>query len=167
MDIALYIITFIFLLAGIAGSVLPVLPGPPLGWIGLLFFSFTSTAGFSTSFLIWTAVVAALITALDYFIPIWGTKKFGGTKAGIRGSTIGLLVGLFFAPFGFISIIIGPMIGAFIGEMTVDRDTTKAMKSAVGSFIGFLLGTGLKLIYGVWALYVVIGDFWDGVVNVS
>lgn len=159
MDITLYILTFIMLFAGIAGSVLPVIPGPPLGWIGLLIFSYSSASDFSTSFLIWTGILAAIITALDYYIPVWGTKKFGGTKAGIRGSTIGLIIGVFFAPFGFISIIIGPMIGAFIGEMMVENNSNKAMKSAVGSFIGFLAGSGLKLIYGIVLLIIVIGQF--------
>lgn len=159
MDYIFFILSFVFLLAGIAGSILPVLPGPPLGWIGLLLFSFTSDSTFTTSFLIWTGVVAAAITALDYIIPVWGTKKFGGTKAGVRGSTIGLLIGVFFAPFGFISVIIGPMIGAYIGEMMQEKDSTKALKSAIGSFIGFLLGSGMKLIYGCLALYWAIAEF--------
>ncbi|GGH73843.1 DUF456 domain-containing protein [Phaeocystidibacter marisrubri] len=159
MDYLLYFLSFIFILAGIAGSILPVLPGPPLGWIGLLLFSFTAESSFSTSFLIWTAIAAAIITALDYVIPVWGTKKFGGTKAGVRGSTVGLLIGVFFAPFGLISVIIGPMIGAYVGEMMQDKDSSKALKSAIGSFIGFLLGSGMKLIYGCLALYWAIAEF--------
>lgn len=156
MDVTLIVLGYLFLLAGLVGSILPVLPGPPLGWVGLLIISFAESVDYSSSVLIWTGVVAGFITALDYFIPIWGTKKLGGTRAGIRGSTIGLLIGLFFAPFGFISIIIGPMIGAFIGEMTVDRDSNKAMKSAIGSFVGFLLGTGMKLMYGGVVLWYAI-----------
>lgn len=160
MDYVLYFIGFVLLAAGLVGSFLPVLPGPPLGWAGLFTLSFTSTLNLSASMLIWTAVFAALITALDYLIPIWGTKKFGGTKAGIRGSTIGLIIGLFFGPLG---IILGPALGAFVGEMMVKNDANKAMKSAVGSFIGFLLGTGIKVIYGIYVLYIAISAFFEEV----
>lgn len=156
MDIILVLLASVFLLAGLVGSILPVLPGPPLGWVGLLLLSFTDYASFSTSFLVVSGIVAAIITALDYLIPIWGTKKLGGTKAGIRGSTIGLIIGLFFGPFG---IILGPAVGAFIGEMTVKNDSEKALRSALGSFIGFLLGSGLKLMYGAWAIWKAVVSF--------
>lgn len=150
MDIVLFILGFTLLLAGLAGSILPVIPGPPLGWAGLLLISFTERVNFSTQLLVISGIAAVVITALDYMIPIWGTKRFGGTKAGIRGSTIGLFIGLFFGPFG---IILGPAVGAFVGEMTVKNDTQRAMRSAMGSFIGFLMGSGLKLIFGAWALW--------------
>lgn len=150
MDIILFILGFTLLLGGLAGSILPVIPGPPLGWAGLLLISFTEKVTFSTQLLVISGIVAIIITALDYMIPIWGTKRFGGTKAGIRGSTVGLFIGLFFGPFG---IILGPAIGAFVGEMTVKNDTQRAMRSALGSLIGFLMGSGLKLIFGAWALW--------------
>ena len=78
---------------------------------------------------------------MDYVLPIWTTRKFGGSKRGVWGATIGLLVGLFFGPWG---IIIGPFLGAFIGEMTANNDHNKAFRSAVGSFVGFLVGVGAK-----------------------
>lgn len=155
MDIVLFVLGFALLLGGLAGSVLPVLPGPPLGWAGLLLISFTDKVEFSTQLLIVSGIVAIVITALDYMIPVWGTKRFGGTKAGIRGSTIGLFIGLFFGPLG---IILGPALGAFVGEMTVKNDTQRAMKSALGSFIGFLMGSGLKLIFGAWAMWKAIAS---------
>ncbi|HKL02070.1 MAG TPA: DUF456 domain-containing protein [Cryomorphaceae bacterium] len=151
MDIALAIIGGLFIFVGIVGSLLPVIPGPPLSWVGLLLMHFSEYASFSTRFLVISAVVMVVVTALDYFIPIWGTKKFGGSRAGVMGSTIGLIVGLFFGPIG---IILGPFLGAFIGELAVNRkETRKAMRSATGSFVGFLLGTGLKLIYGGFAAW--------------
>lgn len=153
MEYVLYFISFALILAGIVGSILPILPGPPLSWLGILCFSFTEINHFSLSFLIWTGIVAGLITILDYIIPIWGTKKFGGTKAGVRGSTIGLVIGIVFMPFGMISILVGPMLGAFIGEMTVETNTTKALKSAFGSLLGFVVGSGLKLMYGFYVAY--------------
>ncbi len=82
MDIFLLIIAFVFLSAGLIGSLLPVLPGPPLGWVGLLILSFTEYGDFSSQFLLWMAIIAAVITALDYFIPVWGTKKLGVLKLG-------------------------------------------------------------------------------------
>lgn len=143
MDILLIAIGSIFILVGIVGCFLPVLPGPPLSWIGIFLLYFTDNTSISTSFLLWWLVIAIIATALDYLIPIWGTKKFGGTKMGVRGSMVGLVIGLFFPPFG---IIVGPFLGALLAELIHDaHDTSKAFKSALGSFIGFLLGTGLKL----------------------
>ncbi|MCA1763267.1 MAG: DUF456 domain-containing protein [Cryomorphaceae bacterium] len=151
MDIALAIFGGIFVFVGILGSLLPVIPGPPLSWVGLLLIHFSAYADFTTTFLVVSAVVMVAVTVLDYFIPIWGTKRFGGSRAGVVGSTVGLVVGLFFGPIG---IILGPFLGALIGELAVNqKETKKALRSATGSFAGFLLGTGLKLIYGGFAAW--------------
>jgi len=144
MDYVLIGLGVIFIISGILGCVLPVIPGPPLSYIGLLFVHFTEKYQFSPRFLTIWAIITAVIYALDYIIPAWGTKKFGGSKRGIWGSIVGLILGLvFFPPFG---IIIGPFLGAVIGELTLGKDTTLALKSGFGSFIGFLAGTLLKLI---------------------
>ena len=140
MDILLIVIGSLFIIVGLIGCLLPILPGPPLSWLGILFLYFTSNTTITSSFLLWWLAIAIIVTVIDYIVPIWGTKKLGGTKMGIRGSMIGLIVGLFFPPVG---IIVGPFIGALIAELI--HDTKKAFKSAVGSFIGFVLGTGLKL----------------------
>jgi len=152
MEIALYILSGLLLLTGIAGAMLPVLPGPPISFLAVLALHFTERYEFSTQFLIIFGAVAAFITVLDYVIPIWGTKKFGGSKAGIRGSTVGLILGvLFFPPLG---IIIGPFIGAVVAELIFTSDDfQRALRSGFGSLIGFLLGTGLKLAYGLMAVY--------------
>ena len=95
--------------------------------------------------------LATIVTVLDYIIPVWGTKKFGGTRAGVIGSTLGLIFGLiFFPPIG---IIIGPFAGAVIGEMIQKDDFNNALKSGIGSFIGFLLGTGMKLVVSSIMIY--------------
>ena len=147
MDIFLVILSGLLIVIGLVGSVVPVLPGPPLSWAGILLIHLTTFVSFSSTFLWVTAIMMIVITILDYYVPIWGTKKFGGTRKGVIGSTLGLLVGLFvFPPFG---IIIGPFVGAFVGEMLANRDDTrKALKSATGSFLGFVLGTGMKLAFG-------------------
>ena len=144
MDYVLIAIGVLFIISGIIGCVLPVLPGPPLSYIGLLFLHFTEKYQFSTRFLIIWAIVTAVVYALDYVIPVWGTKRFGGSKRGVWGSVIGLVIGLFFfPPFG---IIIGPFVGAVIGELTAGKDSGAALKSGFGSFLGFLIGTLMKLI---------------------
>ena len=132
------------MITGIFGCVLPLLPGPPLNYIGLLLLHFTTGYQFSTRFLVIWGIVTVVVYALDYVIPVWGTKKFGGSKRGVWGSMIGLIAGMFFfPPFG---IIIGPFAGAVIGELTAGKDSKAALKSGFGSFVGFLTGTILKLI---------------------
>lgn len=133
----------IFTLVGIVGCLLPIIPGPPLNYIGLLLLHFTSKYQFENKFLIIWAIITVAVYALDMVIPVWGTKKFGGSKRGVWGSVIGLLIGLFFfPPFG---IIIGPFTGAVIGELTTGKDSSDAFKSGFGAFIGFITGTVLKL----------------------
>lgn len=143
MDFVWIISGGILLLVGIIGCFLPVLPGPPLAYVGLLIQQLKSSSPFSSRFLIVFLLITIVITVLDYFIPIYGTKKFGGSRFGIWGSTLGLLMGLFFGP---IRIIVGPFIGALIGELMATSEPTKAFKAATGSFIGFLAGTFLKLV---------------------
>jgi len=144
MDYVLIVLGVVFMVSGIVGCVLPVIPGPPLSYVGILLLHFTSRYQFSTRFLVIWAIVTAVVYALDFLIPAWGTKKFGGSKRGVWGSIIGLLIGLFlFPPFG---IIIGPFLGAVVGELTVGKDSGTALKSGFGSFLGFLAGTLLKLI---------------------
>ncbi len=144
MDYVLIALGVIFMISGILGCVLPIIPGPPLSYIGLLFLHFTEKYQFSTRFLIIWSIITVVVYVLDYVIPVWGTKKFGGSKRGVWGSVIGLVIGLFFfPPFG---IIAGPFLGAVIGELSLGKDSVLALKSGLGSFLGFLAGTLLKLI---------------------
>ena len=142
MEYLLLSLAIVLIIIGIIGCLVPVLPGPPLSYGGLLLLHFTQFAEFSDRLLIILAVVAGIVTILDYFVPIWGTKKFGGSKYGTRGATVGLILGLFFGPFG---IIIGPFLGAVIGEMLYKDDFKYALKAGFGSLLGFLTGVGLKL----------------------
>ncbi len=153
MDTFFIILSFIFVLIGIAGSFLPVIPGPPVAYLGLIFIQLTEKYAYSARFLWIYGITMALITLLDYLVPIYGTKRLGGTKAGFRGSAVGLIVGLFFGPPG---IILGPLVGAFLGELASGQSNEVAIKSALGSFIGFLAGTVIKSGYGVVVLYQVI-----------
>lgn len=140
------------MLAGLLGTVLPVIPGPPLSFAGLLVLHFSEWAEYSVEFLVVMAILAAVVSILDYVVPVWGTKKLGGSDAGIRGSTIGLIAGIFvFPPLG---LILGPILGAFVAELLRDRnDLGKAVKSGFGSLLGFLMGTGIKLFACVLMAY--------------
>ena len=123
--------------------------------------SFVDVIDYSTRFLLIMGLIGAVVFAVDYVVPIWGTKKLGGTKAGVRGSTIGLFLGLFITfvfPIGFIAVLLGPFIGAYIGEKSVGTADHLAWRSALGSFVGFLLGTGIKIVYACVCIYFIVRD---------
>ena len=137
------------MLTGILGSFLPVLPGPPVSWIGLLLLYLTKAVPDNWWVLGITLAIALIVTVLDYVIPAAGTKKFGGSKAGMWGSIVGLLVAIIFPILGPFGIIIWPFIGALVGELANNADQKKALKAAFGSFVGFLTGTFLKFLIAV------------------
>lgn len=157
MDIILYLLAFTAVGLGILGSFLPILPGPPLAWLGLICLYFIPETGLTGNELILHGTVVAGITALDYYIPIWGTKQYGGSKAGVRGALVGLIIGLFVAPLG---IILGPFVGALLGELAAGSTQRQAWRAALGSFLGFLAGTLLKLAYALYVLYLIISTLW-------
>lgn len=159
MDIILVIISSLFILLGIIGSFLPVLPGPLTSWLGLLILHLTDAIPMNKSFIIITLIIAILIWVLDYIIPAIGTKRFGGTKFGMIGTTLGLIVGLITPIPG--GIIIGPFVGALIGELLNNADSKTAFKAAFGSFIGFLTSTFIKFIVAIIYLGLFIGVLWD------
>lgn len=164
MDLLFIIIGFVLMLVGIAGSVLPVIPGTPVSWLGLIMLYLAPSIPFNWPLIIITGVIAIGIYVLDYIIPSVGTKKFGGSKAGVWGTFIGLFVGLFSPiPAG---IIVGPFVGALVGELLFNKTEGKqAVKAAFGSFIGFMSSTFLKLfatlIYLGIFLYLVFWEHWD------
>ena len=161
MDIFLLILGFILMLIGIIGSFLPILPGPPISWVGLLLLHFTSAINMTWTFLGITLAIALLVFALDYVIPAIGTKKFGGTKAGVIGTTVGLVVALIFPVFGPFGIIIWPFIGALVGELLNKADKKTATKAAFGSFLGFLTGTFMKFLVAIVYLGLFISEAWQ------
>jgi len=144
MDYFLIATGIALLIIGIAGCALPVLPGPPLSYVALLLLHFTERHSFSGNFLLTWGIITAAVTLIDYWIPVWGAKKFGASRIGVWGSVIGLLIGLiFFPPFG---IILGPFAGAVVGELLSGKNSRLAVKAGFGSFVGFLSGIMLKLI---------------------
>lgn len=157
MDIFWLILGILFLLAGLVGCLLPLLPGPPLTYVGLLVLQLREAPPFTTNFLLIWALIVIIVTVLDYVIPIYGTKKFGGSNAGVWGCTLGLLAGFWLGPLG---VIIGPFAGAYIGEWMAVKNTEKAFRAAIGSFLGFLTGTLLKLIVCGIMTYYFIASLW-------
>ncbi len=161
MDIALLILGLLCMVLGIIGSFLPVLPGPPISWLGLLFLFLTKAIPNDWVFLGITLVIAIAVFILDYIIPAMGTKKFGGSKAGMVGTTLGLIVALIFPILGVFGIVVWPFVGALVGELINKADQKTALKAAFGSFLGFLTGTFLKFLVAIVFLGLFITKAWD------
>lgn len=142
MDYFLVIVGFICLILGLVGCFAPILPGPPLSFLGLLFMHWSRFGQYTPNTLWMFAILTVLVTIIDYFIPLWGTRKWGGSGAGVTGATVGLVLGFFFSPIG---IILGPFVGAVIGELLAGKKTHEALRSGMGAFIGFVLGTAIKM----------------------
>ena len=149
-------------LIGIVGAIIPGIPGPPVSFIGFLVAWLCFDNDFSYWYLIVTGVLAVVITVLDYYMPVWGTKKFHGTKSGMWGSTIGLIVSIFvlpkvivIGPLGIGGLLLGPFLGALIGEL-IAKNNKNAFRSALGSFVGFLLGTFIKFVYCIVIMVFII-----------
>lgn len=150
MDIFLIILGILCLVVAVLGSVLPALPGPPVAYAGMILFHLADRIQFTPAQLITWAVLVILVQVLDYIIPMLGSKYAGGTKWGSWGCVVGTVAGLFFPPWG---IVLGPFLGAVIGELLGDKDLMYALKSGFGSLLGFLFGTVVKLMlcgYFVW-----------------
>ena len=144
MEIALIILGIICLITGLAGCILPMLPGPPVAYAGLILLHLTDGVQLSTTELLVGLLIVVVVQVLDYIIPMLGTKySGGGGKWANRGTLIGTLIGMFFLPWG---IIIGPFVGAFMGATKDGMDNTQALKAGFGSLLGFLFGTVLKFV---------------------
>ena len=159
MDILLLILAFLFGIIGLLGTVVPILPGPPFTYIGVLFMHWSKYAQFSTDFLLLFLVLTVAVTVADNLLPVWMTKKYGGSKYAVRGSLAGLIAGMvFFPPWG---MILGSFTGAVIGELINDnRNTSKALKVGFASFAAFILGTGAKLTLNVVMIYYMVRSPW-------
>ena len=164
MSTIIIILAVVAGIIGIAGSILPGLPGPPVSWVGLLILFLwgngTNGAGepMSTTFLLVWLAVTVIISIIDYIVPAYFTKLTGGSKAGGWGSIIGLFVGLIYPPVG---MILGALAGAFIAELVfAKKDTATSLKSALGAFLGFVFGTGAKLVAsGIMLFYIFVFAF--------
>ncbi|HON18762.1 MAG TPA: DUF456 domain-containing protein [Salinivirgaceae bacterium] len=150
IDFLVILLSTVLIILGFIGCFLPIIPGPPLAFLGIASLMLSSTFTVEPT-LLWTLLgLTVLVTAIDYLLPVWLVKKSGVSKSAIRGATIGTILGLFFPPIG---LIIGPFIGAFIGEILKTNNSTSALKGGLAAFWGFIVATGIKLAltgYMIW-----------------
>ena len=159
MSIFLFILAIILVIAGIVGSIVPGLPGPPLSWAGLLVAFFRCRISDSSDkitmacLLIWLAITV-VVTIIDYVIPAKFTRLGGGTKAGSNGAMVGMLAGIILTPVGMIA---GCLLGALIGELLFGkRGLGVSCRSALGAFAGVMAGTGIKLVATVAMMFYIV-----------
>ena len=156
MDILITICAILCGIIGDLGAVLPVLPGPALSFVGMVLAYFNGGDTITERMLWIWGIVTIVVSILDYILPGYFSKIFGGTKAGITGATIGVFVGLFMGPLG---IILGPFVGAVIGELLHEKkNLDKAITVGFGSLLSFLVGSGVKLILAGFMLYYIVID---------
>ena len=160
METAILILAILAGVIGLAGSILPGLPGTPVSWVGMLLLYIwgagTNGAGDPmslTTLIVW-GVVVVIVSVIDYVVPMYFTKLTGGSKYAERGAMIGLVAGIILTPVG---MILGSFLGAFLAEIYWGKKTgEEALKAAVGSFLGFITGTGIKTIAACLILWQII-----------
>ena len=151
MTTLILILAFLFLILGILGSIIPIIPGPPISYLGVLIIHLFTPTEFSNAILWIFGAIVGFVFILDYYLQVWGVKKFGGGKKSSIGVFIGLFIGLFFPPIG---IIIGPFVGAFLGAIyEIRNDNMRALKVAFGSLLGFISGAFLKIALSITLLF--------------
>lgn len=153
MDWLIIVLGALLGIIGVAGSLLPALPGPPIAYAGLWLQQLRDPNPFTLKFLLIWGALTLVTMILDYYVPIWGTKKFGGTKYGVWGCTLGFLAAFWMGPWG---VIVGPFVGAFLGELLARQNSANALKAAMGSFFGFLTGSFLKLLVCFFMIYYIV-----------
>ena len=169
IDILLIVISAVLLLIGIIGCFIPVLPGPPISFAGLFAAFFVSNCDIQLSTLLIFGAIMVVVTVLDFLVPSWATKKFGGTKWGSRGAAIGVLISLI--GFAWWAIFIAPFVGAFVGELLylkkqglkTEGNMKGVWKAAFGAFLGMMCGIMLKLIYSCFLLFFVVKELIMGI----
>ena len=148
MDTLLSILAIAFGVVGCIGCIVPILPGVMLAYVGYLCLYFCSYSDISVVWLVVFGVLTLIVSVLDYLLPSYMTKKFGGSKAGERGAMAGVIGGFLLGPVG---IVVGPFVGAVVAELINDgSDRQRAFKSGLGSFLSFFVGTGIKLVVAMW-----------------
>ena len=143
MEIFIAILGALLVIVGLLGTFIPMLPGTPISYVGLLLLLLIPGCTLTWKFFLIWGIIVVVLQVLNYFIPIWGVNKFGGTKYGHLGSVLGVIVGLFAGPLG---IIIGPFVGAVLGELLGGMSFEMSLKAGLGSFVGTFVGMVLGII---------------------
>ena len=155
MEIFIAILGALLVIVGLIGSFIPMIPGPPISFVGVLMLLFLPASTLTWKFFVFWGIVVTIFQILNYYIPAWGVSKFGGTKYGMWGSIIGALVFIFCSPinaiFGYfigaiLGVILGPFIGAVVGELIGGMKFKASLKAGFGSFIGTFVGMVLGII---------------------
>jgi len=154
MDVLLLILAVLLAFTGIVGCIVPGLPGPPLNYISILIAQTVHDA-YSTEFMLFWAAAVVIVTVLDYYLPLYVSKKFGSTRQGITGSIAGMIIGIFFSPIGMIA---GLIAGAVIGDLIAGKSLSASVRSGMGSALGTFFSIGLKLIVSVLLSWYLIRD---------
>lgn len=155
LTITMIVLAIILTTVGMIGAIVPALPGPPLSLAGLAIIYWFIPGSISTPLLITMIILTVVAAVLDYLAPILLTRVGGGSKQAVLCTTLGLMVGLFFMPMG---LILGPLVGAFVGEYSNSQRLGKALWVAFLSFLSFLFTTVIKVILtAVMTYYMVMG----------
>lgn len=158
MQTALYLSGFLFMAVGLAGLVLPAVPGSALIVAGAMAVAWAedfTRVGWGTLTL--TIVLGVLVWAVDFAASVLGAKAFGASRWAVVGASVGVVVGLFLGPIG---ILLGPAIGAIAFEYARNPDFQRAAKAGVGAFLGFVLGSAVKLALGFAMVGLVLLALW-------
>lgn len=156
MDIILIIIGVVCGVVGLLGTLIPILPGTIISYAGLLCVALTEDSTIGGFKLTLWAIIALSVIVLDYILPALFSKRYGGTKTGSIGATVGTMLGLFFGPLG---LILGPFVGAVAGEVIAEQLSFKqALRVGFGSMLSFVAGTLFKFVVGAFMLYYIIID---------
>ena len=155
MDNILIVLAGIFLITGLIGCLTSKLPGIPISYLGIILLHYSSIAEFSSHFLIRWGVIIIAVQGLDYLIPSWEKRKFGGSKTNIWGSLLGTLAGMYFGAWG---IIIGASTGALAGQLLAGKESNRTIRENVSSFVFFILGTISRFAVAGILLYHYVAD---------
>lgn len=148
METTLAIVAIICALVGTVGCVVPIIPGGVVTYVGYICLYFCSGAEVSTGWLVAFGLLTAIVTIMDFVLPAYMSRRFGGSREGQIGATVGMLAGFFLGPFG---ILAGPFVGAMVGELLHNsKEILKALRVGFGSFLSFIVGTGAKLAISLW-----------------
>jgi uncharacterized protein YqgC (DUF456 family) len=152
LEMIVIVLGAILILLGLAGSILPFLPGPPLSFIGLLLLALVNhfSPPLTSTLIILMGLLTIAVVGVDYIIPIWGAKRYGASKWGLWGSVVGMVIGIFFSPLG---MLLGGLMGAVMAEWLIHRETGHALRAGWGVIIGTLLGAILKLVVSAVMAY--------------
>lgn len=145
--VAKMLVLALLLVLGIAGAFVPVLPGPPIAYVAMWWMQWMRMSQFSTTQLVVFGLLALAVTLLDNFLPVIATKSSGGSKSSVWGCFIGMALGIVVPTFG---IVVGALVGAVVGQFIASQQLGNALKVGFKTFMGIMLGTGIKLVYGVW-----------------